>query len=439
MRSLLGFILVSAPAVADASFFELYGFNPRALGTASAQLALSDDFTAVFYNPAGLATDVSIAGVGLAVAAPSLDVHFERPDPKWSWAVPPSATTFTFGSSIPVGSVATPAAIGVGFGLPAASLLAGRALDSEIPQWVMYEALPNRIVALLGFGIRPVRWLSLGASVQVLAALTGVLDYELDLVSGRFSEKTVRFDIVPRAAPVVGARIEPFDGTRLAVVWRGTLATDVTLPVKLDITSLATLAIDTSFIVQYQPHRIIVGAAQMFPSFGVSVDLEASLELWSAAPDPSVATTLDAGGELLEGTGLAGALDAPAPGQERIVELGFRNVVVPRLGIEKTFGDTGVTIRGGYALRPSPAPVQSTGTNYIDGTSHTIAAGASLLLPKELTGLSQPFRIDGAIGVLVHPSRRHDKVGGDDPVGSFDAGGSIFTAGISVSYGGAEP
>lgn len=423
------------PSMAEASFFELYGFNPRGLGMASAQLALANDYTAVFYNPAGLATTTSVEGFGVLVAAPSLEVSFERSDTKWAALEPPSATNLTFGASIPVGTSAVPAAFGVGFGLPTTSLLAGRALDSEIPQWVMYEALPNRIVALLGFGIRPIPWLSVGASVQVLAALEGSLDFELDVVAGRFSEKTVRFDITPRAAPVVGLLVEPLPGAKLGLVWRGSLATDVSLPVYLDVTSLATLSIATSFIVQYQPHRVLLGVSYRFEQLDLVADVEAGLELWSAAPDPSVDSVLDASGELLEGTGLADALDAPAPGQERIVSLGYRNVVVPKLGVEKRFGTSGVSLRAGYSIRPSPSPVQATGTNYVDGTAHTVAAGASLELSRVISGFEAPLTLDAGLGISVLPSRRHDKIAADDPVGSFEAGGTIFSAGLSIRYG----
>src|SRR5262245_60975751 len=101
-------ILVAAlPARALANPLDLYGFNPRALGMASANTAFADDFTAVYYNPAALTAAKSVGfGIGFYGARPSLKLHFEKEDRPINDLTPPSSDAITFGSLFPLGGEA---------------------------------------------------------------------------------------------------------------------------------------------------------------------------------------------------------------------------------------------------------------------------------------------------------------------------------------------
>lgn len=427
--------LALCPRAALANFWDLYGMGPRAMGMAGANTAVADDFSAVFYNPAALTTSrASGYGFGFAGSFPSLSVKLDNPMPAYAPADPPAASSLWFGTHFTIaGDRATNrVAMALAFSLPTRSLLSGQALDPAIPQWYMYQALPERLVFMLGLGVKPVDWLSLGMGLQILAGLSGKLDYELDVVAGRFSKKTVTFDIIPSAAPTLGLELRPLKGLRIGASYRAPISTAVDLPVLLKVTGIADLDVTTRFIVQYNPHQVVWGASYTFeePRLTLSADLEWAL--WAEAPDPAVDSRIDAGGELLEGTGLAGALDTPAPGQERSVNLGFRNTFIPKFGVEWTLRM--FTLRAGYSIRPSPAPVQTSGANFIDGTAHHFALGASARVKDPWDLLANPLLLEVGGALYFLPTRHHQKIDPSDPEGSYDASGLIGVFGGGIRY-----
>lgn len=428
-------LLVLLPATAWANPLDLYGFNPRALGMAGAHTAFADDFTAVYYNPAALTARKDLGfGVGFYGARPSLKLDFEKSDRAITELAPPSSNGITFGSLFPLGgpSFRNRVALGFAISVPTRSLLNGQSLDPAIPHWYMYQSLPSRLVALLGLGVMPFEWLSLGMGVQILAGVSGSLDYELDIVAGRFSRKTVEFDIQPETAPLMGLELRPMSGLRIGLSYRADIEAPVNLPVELEITGIARLLVLTAFRVQYTPHQVSLGASYDWPELQLRFAADVTYAVWSRAPDPSVASSLDVGGELFEGTGLQDVLDAPAVGQDRAVVLGFRDVVIPRFGVEKDYDF--FSFRAGYSIRPSPAPVQTSGTNYVDATTHQLAFGAGVRFRDPFGAFNNPLIIDAGASLFYVAKRSYPKVDPQDPVGAFEASGTIFVFGVGLRY-----
>lgn len=435
MRRSIFLLVLLAPAAARANPWDIYGFNPRGLAMGNAQTVGADDFTAVYYNPASLtiAKDPSF-GFGFLLSRPKLHIDFDKAERPIGDLEPPGSDGVTFGTLFPLAGsrAANRAAVGLAINVPTSSLLDGQALDPAIPHWYMFQALPRRIVAALGIAVAPWDWISVGAGVQILAGVTGQLDYELDVVAGRFSRKTVTFDIEPKASPMFGLEVRPIEGLRIGAAYRASIASNVDLPVAIEITGIADLEVLTMFTVQYTPHQISFGASYRIPGLDLLVSVDVLYALWSKAPDPSVASSIDVGGTLFEGTGLDEALDAPAPGQERAVDLGFRDVLVPRIGLEQKLGP--VFLRAGYGVRPSPTPEQTSGTNYVDATTHEFSVGAGVRFRDPLGLLANPLIVDAAGGLYYVPSRRNQKIAPSDPIGSYDAGGTIFVAGVAFRY-----
>jgi long-subunit fatty acid transport protein len=420
---------------AHANPWDLYGFNPRALSMASSHTAFADDFTAVYYNPAALTAARSAGfGFGFMASRPNLSLNFDNANRSIRDLSPPHADGVTFGTLFPLGGRAVRNRIAMGFALnvPTRSLLNGQALDPATPHWYMFQSLPSRLVAVLGLGAMPVDWLSLGVGVQFLAGVTGSLDYALDVVAGRFTKKTVLFDIKPSAAPLFGLELRPLKGLRVGASYRSSIQTSVSLPVDLDITGISKLTVMSSFIVQYSPHQFSFGASYDWAEYALKISADATYALWSKAPDPSPSTSIDVGGDLFTGTGLGQAFNAPAPGQERNVDLAFRNTLTPRAGVEKMIGP--LAIRAGYALRPSPSPLQTSGTNYVDATTHQIALGAGYAFRDPFDALANPLVIDVGGALFIVANRRYDKIDPNDPVGSYSASGNIIVLGVSLRY-----
>jgi len=427
--------LLALPATSYANFWEIYGFNPRAIGMAGCHTAVTKDFTAVHYNPAALTNAEGVTfGFAYNTTVPQLQVDLDKRDAGLEPLTPPSASAVSFGTSFSLGGEALKnrIAMGLGISVPTRSLLNGQALDPAIPHWYMYHSLPERIMANLGIGAKPFDWLSLGIAVQFLAGLSGELDYELDIVSGRFSRKTVLFDIHPKVAPLVGLELRPLDNLRIGASYRKSLSSDIDLPVKLVVTGLADLRVDTNFIVQFMPDQYTLGLSYVFKDWGLLVASDLTWSRWSDAPGPAVNSRVDVSGELFEGTGLGDVLDAPAPGQARIVDLGFEDTFTPRIAVEKNWKL--FVLRAGYSVRPSPAPLQTGSTNYIDGTAHHMALGLGFKWQDPFEAFASPIVADLGLQLLHHPTRRHQKFDSTDEVGSYDASGLIWVVGFSLSY-----
>jgi hypothetical protein len=423
-------VMACVSSEANANPWDLYGFNPRARGMGGAQTVASDDFTGTYYNPASLTiVDDPSFGFGFTLARPRLRIDFDK-EPEIADLRPPAADGVTFGTVFPFGG--RRAAVGLVINVPTSSLLDGQALDPAIPHWYMFQALPRRIVAAASLAVAPWPWISAGIGAQILAGVNGKLDYELDVVAGRFSRKSVTFDIEPKAGPLAGIEVRPLPGLRLGVAYRGSISSTVDIPVAVEITGIADLDIFTVFRVQYTPHQIAFGASYQIPVLDLLVSADVLYALWSMAPDPSPASSIDVGGSLFEGTGLDEALDAPAPGQERAVDLGFRDVIIPRVGLERIVGP--VAIRAGYGVRPSPAPIQSSGTNYVDATTHEFSLGVGVRFHDPIGLLENPIIIDAGGALFFIPPRRNEKIAPSDPIGSYEAHGLIFVASIGFRY-----
>lgn len=438
MRSLLALGLLLAgvvwPGVARAHPWALFGLGPRAKGMGGAHTAAAQDYSAVFYNPASLSEvrDGAFAFEG-AWMLPELSVEFEG-TPEVEAREVEDAPGIAFGAQLMVGSPDEAGRVGLGISIhvPTRSLLSGRAVDPAVPQWYLYESLPRRIVAALGLGWAPADWLSVGVSVQILAGVRGQLDFELDVAAGRFVEKTVVFDIEPVTAATLGVELRPLPELRLGLAWRSEIGAEVNLPVALELTELAELRVSTQFPIQFSPHELVAGASWRVPVWQTLLAADLTWQHWSRAPDPSPATRLDAGGALLEGAGLGEVFDAPAPGEARTVRLGLRDIFVLAVGVEQPLGP--IQLRAGYRLRPTPVPQQTTGTNYIDASEHHVALGAGFVWRDPSQTLKGPLTLDLSAGVGFLPARRHQKVAGNDPIGSYEAGGRLWQLGIALRY-----
>jgi long-subunit fatty acid transport protein len=131
--------------------------------------------------------------------------------------------------------------------------------------------------------------------------------------------------------------------------------------------------------------------------------------------------------------GLDGALDAPAANADRLISPGFVDTWNVRAAIETHLIDDTLDIRGGYGLRPTFVPDQTSGTNIVDNTAHTFACGATLHAPVRWA-FAQALLIDVALQAIVLADRTTAKISPTDRVGSWTSGGVVHLASVGVRY-----
>lgn len=426
--------LLGALGSAHGSVFDLYGFTPRGRAMGNAQTADADDFTGAFYNPGALTRRKQVVvGAGLLHTRPSLTIDREfsqdaqRDVPH---VLPEPFSGLILGALFPLGGkFGDRVAIGAGMYLPLLRLLRAAAVDAQVPQFYRYEQQPDKFVLLTSVAVEITDWLSVGVGVQVLASLDGQIDLGIELANRRISRRTVLVDIIPTAAPVVGALITPRKGLRLGLSWRGDIQLDYALPGDIRIDDLIRLDLDLRGTVLYTPSTLAGGVAWDAGDWTLAADV--AWLRWSAAPDPSPTVAIDLSGDLLDGLGLGERLDI---GSGAPVDLAFQDVIEVRIGAEFRPHQQ-LAARLGYVWRPSPAPIPDGPFNPIDPDAHLLSAGLGVSFRDPLEVRENPVTVDLVYQATVLQSQRVEQRAGDaDRVGDYTAGGTVHSFGLAFRH-----
>lgn len=410
----------SDPAYASA--WDLYGFGARGAALAGAVTADARGGTATYYNPAALLIDATpTLHLGADMVLPALHVEFDRPPGPEALAPNDVGTDFGLhvGLSMPLpGWFERRVALGLGVHHPLDGGTRIEAFDPQRPQFFLYQSLPDKLLLAPALAVAISDWLLVGVGLQVLAFIEGSADTAVSLGGRRFTKTGLRVDILANNAPTAGVVVRPGgpDGAlRLGLTYRHGLDFRYQLPLALDIEEVGTLRMEIEGVALYTPAQADAGVA-----WQISPDLlllgAVTWAGWSHSPDPAAEVIVDLQGEHVDRQTLAHATSVP-------VDLGARDILIPRLGAEWQANERWI-LRAGLAVRPTPLPTPTGRTNYIDAPTVTTAFGATW---------------SDWLDLAAHTSwmlpRRVDKRSEADPVGAYTAGGPVLrlTAGIRRS------
>jgi len=420
-------LVLFAPASAAASIFDLYGFGARGTGLGNALTAGADDYTAAYYNPAALTRrKVVHVGIGLDGVLPGLRVDTDRDDPDPAPHLPEWNLGLNGGVVVPLSTWTDGRlAFGVGLFFPVLEFTRIDAFDPVRPQFYLYQSLPDKLLVAPAVGFELTPWLAVGAGLQVLASIQGRADTAVSLGSGRFTRKKLGVDLRGEASPTAGVLLAPHPDVHLGLSWRSALDFAYALPVVVFVEELGTLTFDLRGTVLYTPHQLSAGAAWRFDA-RLLLLADVTWAMWSLAPDPSARVTVLLEGEAVGHDELVRVDSLP-------VDLGARDVLVPRLGVELTL-DPALICRAGWSYRPTPLPTPTGRTNYLDSPAHTLSAGLSWAPGAPGEPGRDPVWLEAAVQLTWLTSRRVDKVDPADSVGSYSAGGPIGHLALSVRH-----
>ena len=164
---------------------DVYGYGPRAAAMGMAYTGLADDYSATYYNPAGLAqiprntfaagyfyadprlslrlTPAAFATRGQRAAVGRLARHQERVD---------GVAGYFAGMTLQITDYL---AVGIASYLPQGFAIRLDPTSSRVPSFVTYENHEHRLVALVAAALRPIHQVSIGAGVSILADAKGLL------------------------------------------------------------------------------------------------------------------------------------------------------------------------------------------------------------------------------------------------------------------------
>lgn len=438
LAALFGASLAALGVVAPAHAHEpwTYGFGSRPAGMAGAVSANDTDFSANYYNPAGLAGEQGIRiGVGYFYAENNLRINDKSSGVKSSHGV-------SFGLAASGDFFGFPIAIGIATHVPDEGLSRITALRQEVPRWELYDNRSSVIYLAANLAIRPWDFLEIGGGMSFLAAtrgrfeITGSADILFPYDSKLRHEVDV--DLTSVRYPQAGVRVHLGKAASLAVVYRGQTKLDLQLDGKIDAT-LTAVGFEVPLVYELQartvqaflPQQVVLGATwRPHPSLSVNADL--TWVNWGAYENPTAKTIATLAAEVPP------QFPVELPGELRqtdLEELHFTDRIVPRVGLEWMLpgfkGSDGAVIlelplRVGYVYEQTPVPNQSRSTNFVDTDRHTGTVGIGIEVPLIHLGLD----VHGAISGMAE--RVVEKSSAADLVGDYRADGEMLNIGATL-------
>jgi long-subunit fatty acid transport protein len=447
-RRVLGALALVACAAwserdARANPVDSFGLGSRSTAMGGAVAADVSDFSANYYNPAGLAraTELQVS-VGYMRAD-----HFLYTNGVDNGVDPVKGLV---GGVVAPGTLLhVPFALGVALMLPDDRLSRVVALPEGQPVWQLYDNRNQRLYVSTNLAISPFPWLQVGGGIAFMAATQGTLSIAgsaavLEVDSSQLRHE-VDADLTAIRYPVVGVTVEPTKRVSLALVYRGqfTENLDLSATLKGDIKLFPTgsplttayYAIETNSVDDFQPQQGVLGA-----SFLVTDDLHLNFDLtyvnWSSYVAPVAAVDIKLNIPPPKGGWPDGIVPPTTPVPVAVLPINMHDTVVPHLGVEWRAFDKRQWqgfVRGGYEYDRTPIPPQTGLTNYIDRDRHAFSLGLGVNLrhlPVELPG---ELRLDGHAQLSELFQGTTLKTNPADFVGDYTAGGHIWNLGGTLT------
>lgn len=441
--------LLAAPA-ARANEADTYGLGSRATAMAGAVAADATDFSANYYNPAALA---GARGPSLSIGYVYAFNHLSMNGQDNHVA---DVHGIVGGLALPGTILGVPIAFGVAVYMPDAGISRIKALRQETPRWALYDERASIIFLSANLAVRPVRWLEIGGGLSFLASTRGHFEITgtADVLHPYDSQlrHEVDADLASVRYPQVGVRVLLGDIGSIGLVYRGQTKIQldltahlqgnvdfagITVPLFYDLSSRTANA--------FLPQQVVLGFSYTrIPRLKVNTDL--TFVNWAAYESPTSITTSDLRVDLPPGVPIS---LPPNPKPVTIIPPGFKNRLVPRIGVEYVIpvaggyrtvrGDTGdrrlfeIPIRAGYVYEKSPVPPQTGLTNFADADRHTISWGAGFTLNAPGAVLPGSITLDAHGQYSILPERVIRKDNPADFVGSYRARGSMLGLGATLT------
>lgn len=420
------------PAAANAVLGD-FGLGARGAALAGAVTASIDDWTASFYNPAGLAREFETEiTAGLQYGASRL--QNTGPDANVDDVF---GALFGVKLGLPLGSVLRERIV---MGLSAfinvedLSLSTIKVPRRSAPTFVNFESHLERLLLHLGVGVKLHEALTVGVGVFVHAfespnSISGLIGAQRTFeVTGDLALEG-KFFLLGGIVVDGGGLHESLEGWRLGVVFRERTSQHFSLPASLNLGFPAEIDIRSELV--YTPREVAFGIAYERDRLTVEVDL--AWRDWSEFPSPYATVGFR-------------SLDVLLPGVPDILSLPFdpryKDVWVPRGSVEYRIEDEDRwewALRGGYAYIPSPVPNQRGDTNIADSDKHYLSFGLGVTAPGWM-GLEfpRPVSLD-AYASITHYERREFRKNANVPADNpgyprLRVSGNLLAFGLQLTF-----
>lgn len=324
--------------------------------------------------------------------------------------------------------------VGVATYLPVGSLAVIDSGPLYQPEYVLYRTRWQRPKVAVGGSLNVGSGFRLGASLDIGFGTQAAADLYLQAGAGRASDQRLIVDIKPVFAPILGASLDTAFGSLAATV-RGESKTEIELTTSANARVFGSLgaAIEFGYVTQtmlaYDPWSFEF-AYSTPPIMGIIGKVQVDFQMWSLAKLP--VATIDQS----VANNCNGNADCSSQFEPSIVpEIAFRDIVVPRFGIEVP--NESFTLRAGYAYRPGVfAYLPSGASNFVDPDRHIISGGLEIPITAQVKFLAHvQYQMLVEDTVIKSPG---DEFGNTTAPNNVKIGSPGYTIGGSVLGGGAS-
>lgn len=383
-----------------------FGLGARDAALGMAYTAVADDFTAVYYNPAGLA--FAAPGLSLDLGYKAYGRGFSAPeeDAQDFASLPVIGVVYNQEYAESSGWWRLPA---LGFAAMTLAPDLQRQLDDNNPHSIRYNS-QALIPLYLGAAYRLTPRFSIGGALAVsfsgsfraFAVTTGTP--VMSEVEGLSIDGPVQFDV----APHFGIKLGPFKGWHLGLAYRSLQKVEV----ETSVNSRQELILGLPLPIELLPPTKLTTVAGWSPQQIAGGIAYSGLPGWLFSSD----VVFKKWDEWVSSTG-------------RRPDPGFRNRVVPRLGVEHQLTRY-LALQGGYYFEPSPVPEQRGDTSYVDNDQHVFSVGLSYSLDRFLR-----LRTTISPAVQLHwltdrATRKADPANAFFP--GYEVGGTVISGGVII-------
>lgn len=430
---LCGALMAMPSNVRANSIEDIFGVSARMKGMGGAGTAAANDYSAVYYNPANLAgCDHSRLSMEYNHINYNLSVDSANGDPSAEGLRRRDGMTLGACAKLPLGL-----ALGMMLsnGLQHPQYLSQQTLDAQ-PRFVMYGQRLEQLSIMGGMAWGPTSWLRVGVGGSAIVNTNVGLNNGIPIATqGQVMASSIGMDLDPSGSIYLGLSVLPMPNLSLGMTYRSSLYHRLRgkAATVIEVTGMQMqMDLYLESVAWYSPQQAAFGAKYDINSqWHVAGDL--TWYDWSKYPGPFMRGTPS------PSTPLANALAYPpneAPN--------FRDIVVPRVGVEYNMGQRFLA-RGGYSYRPTPAPDPKGVTNLIDGNAHMLSLGAGVYFEgDDLARTGQDgkpamrphdVRADLYVSMGIMPERQVTKSGNQPVLNKYSYGGNFYDAGIAVAVG----
>jgi long-chain fatty acid transport protein len=448
MKSVRGSIVLATFAIATtahANPLDMYGLGSRSIAMGSGVSADVQDFSANYYNPAGLVRGTAMrmeAGYGYVAHRLTSNDRDNDVDPAHALVAGVVAPTRIFG---------LPLAFGLALSVPDDRLARSRLLAQQQPRWELYDNRVQRLYFSANLAVAPFPWLRIGGGFTYIASTRGVIGLTGRIPAASSTNAqlfhTVNADVRAVYYPQAGIQIDVHRWLTLAVVYRGEFRFRLDLDAQLDLQlvlgrlddPMATAAngqilLNERAVTAFLPQQAVFGAS-FHPNDRLTVVADLTWVNWSRYENPTA--SIDVGVHFDMPPGSENVMFPMIPPSTRPVPANFHDTFVPRVGIEYRLplGNTAVLpLRAGYRYDASPVPDQvASATNFYDANRHVAALGFGVEFPHTGPTALSSFAISVHSDVQFLERRVILKDDPADPVGDAVLGGHVFNIGATLA------